>query len=156
MGNQQKWSQKYDRCTKCGGTHSRHSGLGLCHKCYMEEYNKHTRGEKNQLAMLRAERKQGRTKITTWAMDFDCCIECGRSNAPHAGHGLCRGCYQKKYDKAYRHQQLNTSKKGKTLKRCTLCGKKCWMSPGQAFCPECRNSELVRFYDSLPRGSLTL
>lgn len=40
-----KWSQKYDRCIKCGDNQTRHIARGLCQKCYEKEsYNKHSGG----------------------------------------------------------------------------------------------------------------
>jgi hypothetical protein len=29
-----KWSIKYNRCVKCGGTEYPHKGNGLCQRCY--------------------------------------------------------------------------------------------------------------------------
>jgi hypothetical protein len=32
---------------------------------------------------------------TRWAKNFDACVECGKTNRPHYGRGLCNACGQR-------------------------------------------------------------
>ena len=40
--------------------------------------------------------------LRKWSRKYDCCVECGTSDLPHYGRGLCKRCYQQKWaiDKA--------------------------------------------------------
>ena len=33
--------------------------------------------------------------VEGWSKKHDCCVECGRTDTPHAANGLCRCCYQR-------------------------------------------------------------
>jgi predicted DNA-binding protein YlxM (UPF0122 family) len=43
-----KWSQKFERCVKCGGNDVKHIARGLCLNCYQRETEKRSRGRKGQ------------------------------------------------------------------------------------------------------------
>ena len=38
---------------------------------------------------------ESRGKGGRWALKHDACVECGGTERPHQGRGLCRACYQR-------------------------------------------------------------
>lgn len=40
-------------------------------------------------------------RIERWAEQHDACVECGGTDRPHAGGGLCRRCYGRAYNRAW-------------------------------------------------------
>jgi hypothetical protein len=40
-----------------------------------------------------------------WSKNHSCCIECGRTDKPCHGHGLCSRCYMKKYKRPSRRSK---------------------------------------------------
>lgn len=75
------WSFKYERCTKCGTTETRHFGHGLCQTCYSRIY----------------QRKHS-PKTYEWAFHYPCCTECGTTTVEHKAKGLCLNCYQRTHN----------------------------------------------------------
>ena len=120
------WSREYECCVVCGKTDSRHTGKGLCVRCYNRIWYREHKGK--------------------WSRGYERCIVCGRNDIPHKAFGLCVRCYQAGYGGQNKDAALVIGVKTiRKLRPCGICGKKVWMVPGQAFCKTCRNSDLVRF-----------
>ena len=80
------WAKKYESCTRCGGTETRHVGHGLCVTCYNFMYVRH---------MKKHRKIKPKTK---WSLRYgDCCSNCGSDQFPHRARGLCNPCYRRKF-----------------------------------------------------------
>ena len=90
-----------------------------------------------------------------WARDWDCCQECGRTDRPHEGRGLCRLCYKRQYLKtpkgraARRRQRARKRRRDGVPERgvvivgpCSECGKESRSISG--VCRTCRIRRLAR------------
>lgn len=42
--------------------------------------------------------------MSTWSSQYYECIQCGTLEVPHAGHGLCRKCYDAQEDQKWRRE----------------------------------------------------
>lgn len=58
-----KWSQKFDKCQKCGTTERKHNALGLCSKCYVhQQYQRpHIKAYRDAKKKLFDQTKKGKT-----------------------------------------------------------------------------------------------
>src|SRR5215471_12210203 len=50
-----------------------------------------------QLDNMRDCSVKGRKRNTAqWSVSFNACVECGRTDRPHSGHGLCNTCFARR------------------------------------------------------------
>lgn len=80
------------RCRRCGG--SVLPGLdpdgAACLLCG------ETPGAKpSQAELLDQARRCAYIRSDQWSRSFDCCVNCGKTDKPHIGNGLCSLCYDK-------------------------------------------------------------
>lgn len=86
-----RWAKKYDRCTQCGTTDSRHYGRGLCKRCALRMAWHRARTEGRPWA-------QPAPRVSAWARQHARCSECGTTEIPHGAKGLCERCYSRVCD----------------------------------------------------------
>lgn len=58
--------------------------VGACRACHMDLH-------RHEMMLAKKTRANGH-----WARNYDCCVECGQSDRPHSGHGLCVNCAERK------------------------------------------------------------
>jgi len=51
---------------------------------------------------LHAETRRGVRTISGWTRTHERCVECGTSETPHGGGGLCKRCYLQRYRARHR------------------------------------------------------
>ena len=84
------------------------------------------------------------TKKRPWSKEFDCCRDCGGTDEPHFGRGLCRVCYNK-HTKAGTLSRFPATKPGRKKR-----------AAGPAAAPTCTVAlpeDLYRFLETLGRIS---
>jgi hypothetical protein len=84
------WATRYSACRECGRTDRPHSARGLCWTCYARAPRPTLIGDNHGGG--RAGRPVG-----AWSMRYGACRECGTTEIPPKGRGLCRRCYGRLY-----------------------------------------------------------
>lgn len=96
-----------------------------------------------------------------WAKKWDCCQECGTTDKPHEGRGLCKSCYRRWRRKtpvgraASRRQQERARRRKGIKKRgpiiCADCGQLA-SHRGWGMCSTCYNRAKVRQWKKASPG----
>lgn len=75
-----------------------------------------------------------------WSMKYDQCIECGATELPHAGKGLCRRCHKRASYKISKTKD----KWSHDYKCCIICGRSDRPHKAKGFCGVCYTNNLNR------------
>jgi hypothetical protein len=133
----------YKRALEC-----RNDGCGLGYFVGSEITHAETEGlelidyETRKREVLRM--AENETKKRPWSKDFERCRDCGGTDKPHYGRGLCQTCYM-------RHKKAGTSDQFPTTKRVRKKG-----AVGPAAAPACTVAlpeDLYRILEKLGRIS---
>lgn len=85
-----KWATEFDVCIQCSRADSSYSGNGRCARCVSRNLRDLRRGgPPTPKHILR----NGLLKPGQWSRKHDHCLECGLTEHPHVGNGLCSPCY---------------------------------------------------------------
>lgn len=103
------WSRHHEQCLGCSTTERRHVARGFCMACYRR------RRRSGELVPLREMGAVVGTPpglideaVVGWgkgAHGRTGCADCGDSAREHCAHGLCRRCYARHYNRAYRRTE---------------------------------------------------
>lgn len=86
--------------------------------------------------------RQGLVSCTSgerWAINYDCCTECGTTESPHAGKGLCKKCYKRNL---YLTKKEKLGRWSRSFDECIECGKTDFTHRAKGLCSRCYDKKV--------------
>jgi HNH endonuclease len=97
---EERWSLSYPSCVACGRTDSKHASHGECRRCKSNRdwHTRYSPKATGKPTPPRDRSKHNKALNGRWALKYDCCTNCGRTDRRHNAKGLCITCYmQQRY-----------------------------------------------------------
>jgi len=114
--------------------------MELC-KCSCDQ------GTKGGNDYIHGHNQRGKVSYTSngrWAVNYDCCSECGTTEIAHNSHGLCKRCYRRKL---YLLKKEKEGRWSKLYVKCVGCGKIDRPHKAKGLCDRCYSNETNRNHD---------
>jgi hypothetical protein len=98
----------------------------LCKACHIKEHAE-------DYLKIRRENSANR-----WSLEYDCCVECGTTETPYNGHGLCDNCYARWLRK---QPKAHNKRWAPNYDKCVVCGTTKVPHQSQGMCHSCYTKE---------------
>lgn len=111
--------------------------IPLCRSCHLREHEQE----------LFETRKHLYPKYNgKWSLEYDCCQECGTTERPHGGKGLCATCYTRYLRKLHAENGYKPERWAKDYDGCVQCGTTEIPHRGKGLCRKCYLNEYNKTY----------